>query len=61
MDTCIEILKQINIGQIIVLIIIGRWFYNRLDAKLEKLSIAVNDIDKRLCKIEVKVDDIDKS
>lgn len=63
MEIFVELLKQINAAQILV-ILTGIWFfYNRLDKKIEKLdtklsekvedlSEKVEDIDRRLCRIE---------
>jgi hypothetical protein len=63
MEIFIELLKEINVAQIIVIFIGGWFFYNRLDKKIDtridrveeridKLSEKVEDIDRRLCRIE---------
>lgn len=63
MEQIIELMKEINIAQIIV-IFTGGWFFfnrldqkinrqiNRLDYKIEKIEEKIDDIDKRLCRIE---------
>jgi hypothetical protein len=59
MDTLIELAKEINIGQIIVIGIMLWYGYNRLDLKvkdlgerIDKLGEKVEDIDRPLCRIE---------
>lgn len=52
MDQFIELLKEINIIQIIILFMGAWFFYNRLDNKIDKLGEKVEDIDRRLCRIE---------
>lgn len=63
MDTIIEILKEINIAQLLSMIAVMWMGYNRLDKKMDtgfnkvndridKLSDKVEAIDKRLCRIE---------
>lgn len=52
MDQFIELLKEINIVQIIILFIGAWFFYNRLDAKIDKLGEKIEDVDRRLCRIE---------
>lgn len=51
-DTIIEILKEINIGQLIAIGAMMWVMYGRLDRKIDKLSDKVEDIDRRLCRIE---------
>lgn len=62
-ELIINVLKEINIGQLLVIGAMIWFFYNRLDQKLEsksndlsaridKLSERVEDIDRRLCRIE---------
>ena len=63
MDTFIEIFKEINISQVLVMLAGMFFFYNRLDkkfeskfdkmdSKIDRLSEKVDNIDKRLCRIE---------
>lgn len=55
-DLVVEFLKQANITQLIAIGIMIWYFYNRLDIKIEKrfirLEDKVEDIDRRLCRIE---------
>lgn len=55
----IELAKEINLAQLVVIGLMFWFFYNRLDAKIDKtheridkLSEKVDDVDKRLCRIE---------
>jgi hypothetical protein len=59
MEILIDLLKEINIAQLVAICFIGYFFYNRLEKKIEKvgerldkLSEKVEDIDRRLCRIE---------
>lgn len=63
MDIVINILREINIAQLVAMGVIVWFFYNRLDnkidkldkkfdGKIDKLSEKVEDIDRRLCRIE---------
>lgn len=56
MDAFFEILKEVNIAQILVILGAMSYFYTKLDKKLgdriDKLSEKVENIDKRLCRIE---------
>ena len=63
MDQYIELLKEVNVIQILI-ILSGFWiFYTRLDkkieqldekisGKIEQLSGKIEDVDRRLCRIE---------
>lgn len=48
----VELAKEINLGQLVVIGLMFWFFYTRLDRKIDKLSDQVQDIDKRLCRIE---------
>jgi hypothetical protein len=59
MEPFLELLKEVNIAQIIIILAGGWVFYKRLntkidklDNKIEKLEEKVIDIDRRLCRIE---------
>lgn len=59
MDLIIELLKEINIAQIVIIFGAMWFFYKRLEVKIEKLenkieklNEKVEDIDRRLCRIE---------
>ena len=59
MEVLIDLMKEINIAQLIAIGCMGWFFYNRLDKKIDKvgeridkLSEKVEDIDRRLCRIE---------
>lgn len=71
MEIVIEILKEINIAQLIVIGYMVWFFYNRLDKKIDKLEDKFegkfdkmeNNIDKmgeRIDKLSEKVEDIDR-
>lgn len=59
METFLEILKEINIAQTII-IFAGLWFfYNRLDNKIDKVEKRLNDridsVEKKLIALEDKL------
>lgn len=47
-----ELLKEVNIVQIIAILGAMWIFYNRLDRKIEKLGDKVEDLDRRLCDVD---------
>lgn len=67
-DKLIEILININIGQLIAIGLIAWFFYSRLDGKIIKLGIDVNskidrvqeNIEKMREKLEAKIEPIEK-
>jgi len=63
MEIFIDLLKEINIAQLMAIVCAGWFFYNRLKndltikidkmgERIDKLSEKVEDVDKRLCRIE---------
>ncbi len=60
MDQIFEIMKQMNIAQLLVIGVMFWIFYNRLNKKIDTLSIEIkwmqeqiHSLNKRLCRIEV--------
>lgn len=52
MENLIELLKEVNISQVII-IIASMWvFYNRLDTKIEKLDKKIEKLEDRIQRIE---------
>lgn len=62
-DAIFEILREMNIGQLLAIGAMLCFFYRRLDSKIDKLESKMNqrferleakveDIDRRLCRIE---------
>jgi hypothetical protein len=55
----IELAKEINLAQLVIIGLMFWFFYSRLDGKINKLDEKINkldekvdDVDKRLCRIE---------
>ena len=63
-NTIVLLLKEINIIQLISIGIMLWFFYSRLDKKIEKLELKIDNIDLRLSnkidKLNDKVEDIDR-
>ena len=68
METVIELMKEINIGQLIAMGGMFWFFYSRLEGKIEKseqrLEIKINVLDEkitgRIDRLSEKVEDIDR-
>lgn len=64
----VEILKEINIAQLVVIALMFWFFYSRLDGKItgldKKLSDKIDSVDHKLSdridKLDLKLQDIDK-
>jgi len=57
MEQFLELLKEINIAQIVI-VFVGLWFfYNRLDNKIEKLDHKIDAVEERLNK---KIDAVEE-
>lgn len=57
MEQFVELLKQINVAQIFV-IFAGIWFsYKRLDVKIGKLDVKIDQVDQKL---SAKIDQVDQ-
>ncbi len=55
MEAFLEILKEINIVQIVI-IFAGMWFfYNRLDNKINRLEQRIDDVEKKLETVQDKL------
>jgi len=52
MDNFIDLLKEVNIAQIVIIFGAMWFFYSRLDRKIDRLAEKVDNLDKRLCRIE---------
>lgn len=63
-EIIVEILKGIDIVQLIAIGLMFKYFYNRLDAKIEKLdqklSNKIDGLEVRIEKVSERVDNIDK-
>lgn len=68
MESFLEILKEINITQIII-IFAGMWFfYNRLDNKIDRVENRLadridkveNSLNERIDKVEQRIDKVEK-
>lgn len=61
MEQFLELLKEINIAQIVI-VFAGLWFfYNRLDNKIEKLDHKIDAVEERLNKkIDAVVEQLNK-
>ncbi len=68
MESFLEILKEINITQIII-IFAGMWFfYNRLDNKIDRVENRIadridkveNSLNERIDKVEQRIDKVEK-
>lgn len=64
MDQLIELMKEINIGQLIAIGVMFWFFYSRLDGKIEKTNLKIAESEKsigeRIDKLGDKVEDIDR-
>ncbi len=60
MEIVIEILKEINIAQLIVIGYMVWFFYNRLDKKIDKMGERIDKMGERIDKLSEKVEDIDR-
>ncbi|MEN6512235.1 MAG: hypothetical protein ABFD00_10465 [Chloroherpetonaceae bacterium] len=69
MEIFIQVLKEINLAQILILFAGGWFFYNRLDAKIDKIDAKLdakidgveNSLTLRIEKLDAKIDGVENS
>lgn len=57
MESFLEILKEVNIAQIVIILGGFCFFYNRLDKKIEKLDTKIDAVEERL---NAKIDAVEE-
>ncbi len=60
METIIEILKEVNIAQLLSMIAVMWFGYNRLDKKIDKMDAKFDKINERIDKLSEKIEDVDR-
>jgi len=56
----VEILKEVNIAQLIVIGMMFWFFYKRVNAKFDKIDARFDKVNERIDKLSEKVEDIDR-
>lgn len=59
-DWILEILKEINIAQLIAIGAMIWFFYQRLEKKIDKVNERIDKVNERIDKLSEKVEDIDR-